>query len=94
VGEVARRRRAGERPGRGEAVGGLVEDQHLRVSEERGGDTEPLAHAEGVVAHPALGLGGGQAHELEHLVDPRSGQAHGGGSDREDLAAGPAGVLG
>ncbi len=80
-------------PGGVGSVGGLVEDQHLGVSEECGGDTEPLAHAEGVVAHPALGLGGCQAHQLEHLVDARAGQAHRGGGDREDLAAGATGVL-
>ena len=45
-------------PGRVEPVGGLVEDQHLGVPEQCGGDAEPLAHPEGVVAHPALGLGG------------------------------------
>ena len=39
-----------------EAVGGLVEDQHLRVAEQRGGEPEPLAHAERVLAGaPARG---------------------------------------
>ena len=80
-------------PGRVEAVGGLVEDQDARVAEERVGDAEPLAHAEGVVPEPAPGLGGRQRDELEHLVDPRPGQAHGLGADREDLAAGAAVVL-
>ena len=43
--------------GRVEAVGGLVEDQHAGVADQRGGDAEPLAHPERVVADPAVGLG-------------------------------------
>ena len=42
--------------GRVEAVGRLVEDQHLGVADQGGRDAEPLAHAERVVADPALGL--------------------------------------
>ena len=34
-----------------EAVGGLVEDQHLGVAEQRVREPEPLAHAERVLAH-------------------------------------------
>ena len=64
------------------------------VAEQRGGDAEALTHAEGVVAHAALGLSGGQTHQLEHLVDPGAGQAHGVGGNGEDLASGAAGVLG
>jgi len=45
------------------AVGGLVEDEHLRVAQQRGGQAEPLAHPKGVTAglslcrvrHPDLG---------------------------------------
>ena len=33
-------------PGRVETVGRLVEDQHSRVAQQRGGDAEALAHAE------------------------------------------------
>ena len=80
--------------GRVEAVGRLVEDQHLGVADQRGRDAEPLAHAERVVAHPAAGLGRGQADQVEHLVDPGGRQAHGALRDGEDLAAGAAGVLG
>ena len=52
-----------------EAVGGLVEDQHLRVAEQRVGDPEPLAHAERVLAD-ALARGRAvEADQLQHLVD-------------------------
>ena len=79
--------------GRVEPVGGFVEDERLRLTNECRGNAEPLPHPEGVVAHSALGLGGGQTHQLEHLVDPGAGQAHGVGGDGEDLASGAAGVL-
>jgi hypothetical protein len=81
-------------PGRVEPVGRFVEDQHPGVPEQRGADAQSLAHAEGVVAHAALGLRRCQADELEHLVDAAARQAHGVGGDREDLASGAAGVLG
>ena len=77
-----------------EAVGGLVEDQHLGVAEQRLRDAEALAHAERVVAHPAVGLVVGEADQLEHLLDAALGQAHGALHQGEDLAAGAAGVLG
>ena len=38
-----------------EAVGRLVEDQHLRVAEQRRGEPEPLAHPSRVAAHAAVG---------------------------------------
>ena len=76
-----------------EPVGGLVEDQHRRVAEQRVGDAEALLHAEGVVAQPALRLGGAERDQLEHLVDPRRRQPHRAGAQGEDLAAGAAGVL-
>ena len=37
-----------------EPVGGLVENEDLRVAEQRGGQAEPLAHAERVAADPAV----------------------------------------
>ncbi len=80
--------------GRVEAVDGLVEDQDRRVAEHRVGDAEALAHAEGVVAHPALGLGAVEADELEHLLDPLAPDAHRLGAEPQHLAAGAAGVLG
>ena len=80
--------------GRVEPVGRLVEDQHVRVAEQGGADAEALAHAERVVAHPPVGLVVGEADQLEHLLDPALGQAHGALHQGEDLAAGAAGVLG
>ena len=52
-----------------EPVDRLVEHQHRRVAEQRGGDAEPLPHAEREAAGPAPGRRG-QADLLEHLVDP------------------------
>ena len=60
--------------GRVEAVGRLVEDEHLRVAEQGVRDAEPLAHAERVVADPPVRLLVGQADELDHLVDARAGR--------------------
>ncbi len=59
--------------GRVEAVARLVEDEHLGVAEQRGGQAEPLPHAERVAAHPPVGLLG-QVHLVEHLVDPAGRQ--------------------
>ena len=55
-----------------EAVGGLVEDQHARVAEQRRGEPEALAHAERVLARPAVG-GVVELDEPQHLVDARRG---------------------
>ena len=51
-----------------EAVGRLVEDQDLRVGEQRRGDPEPLAHAERELPDALAGdlL---QADAVDHLVD-------------------------
>ena len=47
--------------GRVEAVGRLVEDQHLRVAEQRRGDRQALAHAHRVALHaPVGGVGRGR----------------------------------
>ena len=56
-----------------QAVDRLVEQQDVGVAEQRGGDAEPLAHAEGEPAHPVVG-DGVQADQLDHLVHPRGGQ--------------------
>ena len=45
------------------------------------------------VPDPALGLGVGQADQLEHLVDACARQAHDQRAEGEHLAAGAAGVL-
>ena len=59
-----------------------------------GGDAEPLPHPEGVVPDPAVGLGRGQADQVEHLLDPAARQSHELLGEGEDLAAGATGVLG
>ncbi|GMA96436.1 hypothetical protein GCM10025881_32600 [Pseudolysinimonas kribbensis] len=68
----------GQMPGEGahphdalgvEAVHRLVEDERLRVAEERGGDAEPLAHAEREAADPAA-RDALQPGERDDLVDP------------------------
>ena len=63
--------------GRVEAVGRLVEDQHLGVAEQRGA----RCRAAGACRASSCGPGGsaslgGQADQVEHLVDPAVGQAH------------------
>ena len=57
-----------------EAVGGLVEDQHLGVAEQRVREPEPLAHAERVLAHALAGGGLVQPDERQQLVDAPSGR--------------------
>ena len=76
-----------------EAVGGLVEDQDLRVAEQRVGEAEALAHAERVLADAPAGRRLVEADELEQLVDALHRHAHGPGGDGERLAAAAAGVL-
>ena len=49
---------------------GSSRSEHLRVAEERGRQAEPLAHAHAVLAGALAGRGG-DAGELEQLVDPR-----------------------
>ena len=75
-------------PGRIEAVGGLVEDQHLRVSEQRGRDGQPLAHAHRVPLHAPVGRAAGEVHLLRapHRPAPAGDRprrpAHAGGCGR------------
>jgi hypothetical protein len=76
VGEVAKKSAHPADARRVEAVGRLVEDQHLGVAEQGVRDAQPLAHAQRVVADAPLGLDGVQAHQVEHLVDTLVGQAH------------------
>ena len=52
-----------------EPVDRLVEHQHAGVAQQRGGDAETLAHAEGELAGPLPGHRG-EADQAEHLVDP------------------------
>src|SRR2546421_554549 len=50
-----------------QAVGRLVEDEHLRVAEQRGRDPEALAHPQRVSLELAL-RGRGEADDLQYLV--------------------------
>ena len=53
-----------------EAVGGLVEDQHLRVAEQGARQAEPLAHAEReALDAPVADVA--EPDQLQHLVDAR-----------------------
>ena len=52
-----------------EAVGGLVEDQRVRVPQQRAGQREALAHPERVGAHRPAGRRG-ELDELHKLVHP------------------------
>ena len=52
-----------------EPVDRLIEKQHLRVPEQRGGDSEPLAHAEGKTAGP-FPAGLVQPDHGDDLIDP------------------------
>ena len=74
-----------------EPVDGLVEEQHRRVAEERGGDAEPLRHAQREAADPPA-CGPGQADELEHCVDSSSRDAVARGHPAQVLARGAAGM--
>ena len=76
-----------------QAVDRLVEHQHRRVAEQRGGDAEPLLHAERETADPAPG------HRFEpgqpqHLGDALLGYAVGLRDRPQVRPAGPAGVQG
>ena len=74
-----------------EAVGGLVEDEDLRVAHERGGEGESLAHPEGELPDSAIG-GRGQVDDVEHLVDPSGCGAADEGGDAEVVAGAAPGI--
>ena len=76
-----------------QAVGGLVEDQHGRVAEQRGGQAEPLPHAEGVAAG-ALPGGMLQAYRGQQLAGPFPGDPGGCGQHPQVVPAGAARVRG
>ena len=59
-----------------EPVGRLVEDQHARIAEQRGGDAEALAHAEGELARPLAG-GRLEPDHRDHLIDAAAGDVVG-----------------
>jgi len=79
--------------GRVEPVGRLVEDEHLRIAEQRGGDRQPLAHSHGVALDPAVG-GVGEPDAGQHLRDPLDRMPAGGGHHAEVVARRAAGVEG
>jgi hypothetical protein len=74
-----------------EAVDRLVEEQHLGVAEQGGGDAEPLAHAEGEALGALLGhvL---EADHTEYLVHPAGRDARQLGQGQQVAAGGPAAV--
>jgi hypothetical protein len=74
-----------------EAVGGLVEDQDARVTQQRSGESEPLPHAEGEAADVAFG-GTGQPDQLEDLVAPSVVHADERRVDPQVVACSPARV--
>ncbi len=74
-----------------EAVGRLVEDQHLGVAEQRRRDRQPLAHAHRVALHTAVG-GRLQSDRLEHLVDALRRMAPGRREHAQVIARRAAGV--
>jgi len=55
-------------------VGGLVEDQHAGVAEQRGGDAQALHHAQGEGFGPFAG-DRGQTDQVENLGDPAPADA-------------------
>ena len=93
VGEAAQQSAHPAHALRIEAVGGLVEDQHLRVAEQRVGEPEALAHAERVLADPPSRSRLVETDEFQQRVDALHRHAHHLGGHGERLAAAAAGVL-
>ena len=65
-------------PLRVEPVDRLIEQQRARIAEQRPGDAQPLRHAQGKAADPPA-RHRRQPDHLEHLIDPRAGNAVGHG---------------
>ena len=74
-----------------EAVDRFVEDQGVRVAEERGGDTEPLSHAQGEPADPLVG-DPVQAGHVDDLTHPTGGDPVRGGHRPQVLVGTATGV--
>ena len=74
-----------------EAVGGLVEDEHLGFAQQGGGQTEALAHPEREALDPPV-AGVGEADQVEHLVHPAHGKPGGDAQHPEVVAGPPSGV--
>jgi hypothetical protein len=67
-------------PVRVQAVERLVHDQHARITEQGGGQGQPLAHAQGETPDPAVPVLS-EAHQAQHLggpgpADPGRGRYH------------------
>ena len=75
-----------------EAVGGLVEHEDPGIAEQRGGEAEPLGHAEREAAGAAA-RGVAEVDELEHLVGARERDARL-GREHPQVVAGRAGRMG
>jgi hypothetical protein len=91
AGQVAQR---GAQPGRAarvQAVGRLVQDQHLRVAEQRRREAEALPHAERERPDRPPGRGV-QAGQVEHLVHPPGRNPVRGGQDPQMVTGPPARV--
>ena len=76
-----------------QAVGRLVEHEDGGVAEQCRREREPLAHAEGVAARPAV-AGVGEPDLDERLVGAAQRQARGAAVHAQVVAAGPGGVEG
>ena len=88
------RSRIHRHPRAGRARRGLVQDQYLRVSQQRVGDAEALAHPQRVLTDTLAGRGAVEADQVEQLVGATSIDAHGLRGDRERLAGPASAVLG
>ena len=51
-----------------QTVGGLIQDEQLRAAQQGHGDAQPLFHAQGILSHLPVGIGG-QVHDLQHPID-------------------------
>jgi hypothetical protein len=69
----------------------LVEQEHRGVAQHGAGDAQPLQHAQGEPAG-ASPRGRGQPHQLEHFVDPSTGEAVGLGHPEQVVPRPPARV--
>ena len=76
----------GHDAGRVEAVGRLVEEEELRVAEQRRGDPQPLLHAERIGGH-RVPRAVAQADQVEQLLDPLVGGPRAGCGQRTQVFA-------
>ena len=91
VGQGAHEAPQPAQPLRVQAVGGLVEHEHVRVGKDGGGHREPLAHALAERAGAAV-RGVREAHDLEQVVDAARADPGRGGLDAQVRARGAPGV--